>query len=425
MKLTTLNDQWMKPGLTADQCIKCNICNIACPVLEVTDQFLGPKAVGPQFERFRHPRLPIPEDSVSWCSGCGTCSRVCPHGVSIAEMNIQAKARLVEQNGAPLRDHLLSRPQLIGQLNRRWAGLANSILSNRWVRRFLEVTFGISKHAPLPQFRSATFREKHPELCIDDPVADRDHLVAYFHGCSVNHYEPELGDLAIEVLEKLGYHVVLPPQNCCGLPLQSNGLFGAARKYAHSNLSSLMPFVDAGITVLGTSTSCTLELKHEYQAVLGLRGNGFQELARSVRDIFEFLLDQREDTLRGVELQEVPLRILYHPPCQLKSHWIGAPALELMQCIPELEIVVSQSECCGVAGTYGIKKERYLVARDVGTRLFEQAANEEIDLIVTDSETCRWWIRHHTDRNCVHPIEVLAVTLGVREQVIEYPPSHD
>src|SRR5690242_20967510 len=38
-------------------------------------------------------------------------------------------------------------------------------------------------------------------------------------------------DLTVEVLEHNGFHVVVPPQDCCGLPLQSNGNFPAARKY--------------------------------------------------------------------------------------------------------------------------------------------------------------------------------------------------
>ncbi|HLB47663.1 MAG TPA: 4Fe-4S dicluster domain-containing protein, partial [Anaerolineales bacterium] len=72
--------------LTSDLCIKCNICTSACPVAAVTDLFPGPKAVGPQAQRFRHPRLPSPDKSLDYCSGCGACSLVCPHGVQIAEM---------------------------------------------------------------------------------------------------------------------------------------------------------------------------------------------------------------------------------------------------------------------------------------------------------------------------------------------------
>ncbi|MDF1500858.1 MAG: anaerobic glycerol-3-phosphate dehydrogenase subunit C [Anaerolineales bacterium] len=419
MKLTTLNDIWMKPGLTADQCIKCNICNTACPVLAVTDDFLGPKAVGPQFERFRHPRLPIPEDSVSLCSGCGTCSRVCPHGVSVAEMNSQAKARLVDQNGAPLRDQLLSRPELLGKLNRRWAGAANQALKIPLVRQILESTLGISKQAPLPGFSRDTFRDRHPERCISEPPETEAGLVAYYHGCSVNHYEPDLGDLTLEILGALGYEVVLPPQKCCGLPLQSNGLFEAARSHAGSNLETLQPFVDAGIPIVGTSTSCTLELKHEYQAVLGLRGVAYQALGEAVADLFEFLLGPASNRLLAVEFEELPLRVLYHAPCQLKSHWIGTPAFEIMKRMPALEILLSRSECCGVAGTYGVKKEKYGIARDVGQKLFEQAQEHAVDFVVTDSETCRWWIRHHTQIPSVHPAALLAVSMGLRSQVLE------
>jgi glycerol-3-phosphate dehydrogenase subunit C len=409
----------MRPGLTADQCIKCNICNTACPVLAVSEHFLGPKAVGPQFERFRHPRLPIPEDSVSWCSGCGTCSRVCPHGVSIAEMNIQAKARLVDQQGAPLRDQLLSRPELLGKLNRPWAGVANRVLTNGLVRGVLETTFGISRNAPLPSFSSDTFRERHKDLCKSQPPEETSGFIAYYHGCSVNHYEPDLGDLTLDVLEQLGYQVLMPPQKCCGLPLQSNGLFNAARNYADSNLETLLPFAEAGIPIVGTSTSCTLELKHEYQAVLGLRGNGYHILSGAVMDIFEFLLGPAWDRITILEYGELPLRVLYHPPCQLKSHWMGTPALEMMKRIPGLEILLSESECCGVAGTYGVKKEKYAVARDVGDNLFQQARDHAVDLVVTDSETCRWWIRHHTEIACAHPIALLAASLGLREQVLE------
>jgi glycerol-3-phosphate dehydrogenase subunit C len=419
MKLTTLNDQWMKPGLTADQCIKCNICNTACPVLEVSHKFLGPKAVGPQFERFRHPRLPIPEDSVTWCSGCGTCSRVCPHGVSVAEMNLQAKARLVEQHGAPLRDQLLSRPQLLGELNRHWAGLANGVLDNKLVRVMLESTFGISKNAPLPQFSKQPFRDRYAERCREEPLQELDGVVAYFHGCSVNYFEPDLGAITIDVLERLGYRVVLPAQNCCGLPLQSNGLFDAARKYARANLQTLQSFAEAGIPILGTSTSCILELKHEYEAVLGLRQNGFHTLAESVQDMFEFLLENAGGGMAELEFSELPIRILYHAPCQLKSHWIGMPALELMRRIPGLEIVLSHSECCGVAGTYGVKKEKYEVARDVGARLFQQARDSSIDIVVTDSETCRWWIEEHTNKRSVHPIQIVALSIGLGEPVVE------
>ena len=37
------------------------------------------------------------------------------------------------------------------------------------------------------------------------------------------------------------------------------------------------------------------------------------------------------------------------------------------------------------------------------------------DLILTDSETCRWWIEHHTQVPSRHPVEILAASLGLED----------
>ena len=105
--------------------------------------------------------------------------------------------------------------------------------------------------------------------------------------------------------------------------------------------------------------------------------------------------------------------VLYHAPCQLRSHRIGSPALRILRSIPGLRLEVSLAECCGVAGTYGLKSERYDVARQVGAGLFAQASAAGVDRIVTDSETCRWWIEEHTGIPAIHPVEVLSAALGL------------
>ena len=55
--------------------------------------------------------------------------------------------------------------------------------------------------------------------------------VVYFHGCGTEYYEPDGGEKVVAVLEHNGYRVEIPEQDCCGLPLQSSGLFEDARKY--------------------------------------------------------------------------------------------------------------------------------------------------------------------------------------------------
>src|SRR5215207_8139913 len=105
-------------GLSADDCLKCNVCNTVCPVARVTDLFPGPKYVGPQAQRFRlattlppgastTARLVSPDVTVDWCSGCGMCTVACPADVKIAEMNSRARAEMKAGHRPRFRDWLL------------------------------------------------------------------------------------------------------------------------------------------------------------------------------------------------------------------------------------------------------------------------------------------------------------------------------
>ena len=92
---------------------------------------------------------------------------------------------------------------------------------------------------------------------------------------------------------------------------------------------------------------------------------------------------------------------------------MGTPAMELMGLVPGLRASQADAVCCGVAGTYGLKKEKYDIAMTVGASLFEQVEDSEAELSVCDSETCRWWIADATDRPSVHPVEMLHRAYGL------------
>ncbi len=90
---------------------------------------------------------------------------------------------------------------------------------------------------------------------------------------------------------------------------------------------------------------------------------------------------------------------------------MGQPALELLQMIPGLEVTPSEAHCCGVAGTYGYDRDKHDIAMAVGRRLFDQIAETEPDLVICDSETCRWHIERATGCPARHPIELLAASI--------------
>jgi glycerol-3-phosphate dehydrogenase subunit C len=273
-----------------------------------------------------------------------------------------------------------------------------------------EWTLGVARQASFPRFARTRFRTWFKR---QRPDAAGLYKIVYFHGCSTDYYEPRVGQAAVKVLRRLGCKVTVAEQNCCGLPLQSNGEFEAARALAEANVRKLAPYVEAGYLIVGTSTSCTLTLKHEYRAVLGLRGEAFDRVAAATYDFFEFLQKLDAEGRLDTRWQPVPERVAYHAPCQLRSHGIGRPAADLLRRIPGVTLVETQADCCGVAGTYGLKAEKYALAKAVGQTAFAEVRDAHPREIACDSETCRWWLAQHTGVPAVHPVEILARAYGL------------
>ena len=396
------------PGLlrgSLDHCVKCTICETACPVSNVTPLFPGPKYCGPQAERYRVADEPAVEWSVDYCSGCGICTQVCPQGVKIAELNAQARNKIKREHGVPLRDRIITRPTVLGRLGTPVAPLANLSLRLRPARILAEKLLGVHRDGPAPTFAGRRFSRWARHRV--SPRTGR--KVVYFHGCGTEYYEPWEGQKVVAVLEHNGFEVIVPKQDCCGLPLQSSGLFDDARRVVLRLARALAPYCrDPDTIIVGNATSCTLMLKREAREILGLEDDPtLKHVSERTWDICELLLDLHDRGELRTDFQPVQETIAYHAPCQQQGHFIGKPALDLFALIPGLEVRELTARCCGIAGTYGLKAEKYEIAMGAGRALFDQIAQSQAPTVACDSETCRWQITHATGRPAVHPIDYL------------------
>ncbi len=154
-------------------------------------------------------------------------------------------------------------------------------------------------------------------------------------------------------------------------------------------------------------------LKREAEEILGIEDADLEAVRERLYDICEYLALRHERGDLRTDFQEVALDVPYHAPCQQRGHGIGTPALDLMALVPGLTATQVDATCCGIAGTYGLKREKYEVAMAVGRPLFEQVRDSGAELAVCDSETCRWQISHATGVPVVHPVEVLHRAYGL------------
>ena len=407
-------NSWHSVGPSLDDCIKCNICTSYCPVAAVTDLFPGPKYAGPQAQRFReNGQSQTPDHSVDYCSGCRVCNEVCPSGVKIAELNARARAQIVADQGMPVRNRMLGRNDLMAKMGGIFPQLANFGLHNPLSRVMAEKVMSISRHAPMPRWDTGGTFSKWWEKRTNRLRSDK--KVVYYHGCATQSYEPFIGKAAVAVFEHIGYEVIVPRQNCCGLPLLSNGEFGAAVGYHEGNVNKLLVYAEAGLPIVGTSTSCTLTLKEEAPELLDMHDEKAVAIKMATWDIFEWLRERHEAGELKTDFQPLEMVLPYHAPCQYRAHRVGKPALEIMALIPGLDLRESQARCCGIAGTYGYKQEKYQIAMAVGEELFDfvRQQGDEVEMTACDSETCRWQLEHGTELSSRHPIEFLAAAYGL------------
>ena len=138
-------------------------------------------------------------------------------------------------------------------------------------------------------------------------------------------------------------------------------------------------------------------------------------LAENTYDFNEFLWQLYSEGSLNIDFGPIPLTLGYHIPCQYRAHRIGKPGMQILSLIPELKIIDSQATCCGIAGTYGYKREKYQISMDVGRFLFDFVSAKVGDspFVVCDSETCRWQITHATGKPSIHPVELMALAYGL------------
>ena len=185
-----------------EQCIKCTVCTVYCPMVAVNPDYPGPKQAGPDGERYRLKNPMFYDDALDLCLNCKRCEVACPSNVKIGDL-IQ-NARLKYSSKKPkLRDFMLANTDMLGSLATTMAPVVNFTLGLRPVKAVMDGVLAIDHHRTFPKYAGQKFETwfKRHALKKQDAYTRK---VSYFHGCYANYNYPKLAKDFVKIMNALG-----------------------------------------------------------------------------------------------------------------------------------------------------------------------------------------------------------------------------
>jgi FAD/FMN-containing dehydrogenase/Fe-S oxidoreductase len=355
-------------------------------------------------------------ETLKLCVSCKACRRECPTGVDMARMKIEVLRARSEKFGLSLHD------RLVGYLP-RYAPYAAGMpwLMNLRDRlpgaaRWSEAIAGFSAQRSLPKWRSDYFRDPNPSGQRGrDGGEGRD--VVLFVDTFNRYFERENIDAALKVLGAAGYrvHVATPNDGgrplCCGRTFLSVGKVDEARKEAERTLAALAPYAADGMPIVGVEPSCLLSFRDEIPSLI--KSNTARGVAQAAV-LFEELL-ARDAAAGKLDLKLAPMkkRVMLHGHCHQKSFDTMGAVQSALTIIPDLEVTMIESSCCGMAGAFGFDAGTIDVSRAMGElSLLPAVRKADADaIIVADGTSCRHQIKDGTGREAVHVARILAMSV--------------
>jgi iron-sulfur cluster protein len=360
-----------------------------------------------------------------FCTGCSRCVDACPVGIDIPWINTVVRDRLnrgadagrfdalyeelvpdEEPSGVDLQKRLFGNYETLAKLGSATAPVSNWIASLGPVRTALERVAGVDGRRDLPAFERETLRDWYGSRGPRVDAADADREVVLYPDTYTNYVDVDRGKAAVRVLEALDVRVRIPDAPGSGRAPLSQGMIATADERASEVYAALAEHLDAGRDVVVVEPSDLAMFHREYEKLLPEAS--FERLRDASYEVLEYVYGCLEngadpDSLRGGDAE-----VAYHSHCQARTLGLEPYTTAVLE---ELgyDVLESDVECCGMAGSFGYKSEYYELSMDVGDRLREQfTADDARDRTVVASGTsCGDQLDDLLSRDSRHPVELI------------------
>ncbi|MFC7020314.1 MULTISPECIES: LUD domain-containing protein [Haloarcula] len=411
-------------------CIRCSACANSC----ANFQHVGGHAFGGEtysggiatgWEAGVHG-----EDSAAefndLCTGCSRCVNQCPVEIDIPWINTVVRDRInrgadpdtfdflvegltpdEEPAGLDVQKRFFGNFETAAKLGSATAPLSNWVMDAGPVRSALERFVGVDSRRDLPTFERETFREwfatRGPRV---DP-ADAAREVVLYPDVYTNYVSTARGKAAVRALEALDVHVTVPAVGESGRAPLSQGMVSTAGEKASRVYGALAEHVDAGRDVVVVEPSDLAMFAREYERLLPERSH--ERLAEQSYEVMEYVYGLLENGGDPDALATGNEAVAYHSHCQQRTLGLAAHTVAVLEQLGH-DVVTSDVECCGMAGSFGYKQEYYDLSMDVGDELATQFTTDETRdrTVVASGTSCLEQLDSLLQRVPTHPVELVA-----------------
>ncbi|QGP92004.1 Lactate utilization protein A [Neomoorella glycerini] len=387
------------------RCNRCGFCEEVCPTYKATgEEFslargrnrLMRQSMEGHFDLTKEPEI---NHHIYSCLLCGACVVTCPSSVITDTLVKAARAEITRANGNPFPIRMALHGVLARQRRLTLGAKALRFYQRsgaRWLARhtgFLGLLGSLGKaEGLLPDIPARTLRERLPEI-LKKPLKPR-HKVAYFAGCMMNNFFPQVAEASLRVFQENDIEVVVPTSNCCGIPHEAYGETEMQIKLAKENLDSFKRFnVEAVVT---DCASCAHGL-HYYAELLKddpQYGPLAQQFAAKVKEASQYLAEVGFKK----EMGPVNATVTYHDPCHaVRGLKVKDEPRQILKSIPGVKFVeMNESDwCCGGAGSYNVT--HYDLSQRILARKMANFKKTGAQYLATSCPACLMQLAHGLD----------------------------
>ena len=342
------------------------------------------------------------------CLSCKGCSSECPSNVDMAKLKAEWQFQYYKTEGLP------SRSKRIGHFSKNMALASkvpwayNLIFGNKFTANLAKAGVGFAKQRSMPELAKKPLKKW---LKKDFKANIYDKKVYFYCDEFTNYNDAEIGQKAIELLDKLGYQVLFVDHPDCGRPQLSKGMLDEAKTLAEQNIQVFSEVIDKDAPLVGIEPSAILTFRDEF---IGLTRGDIQakakRLSKFVFTIEEYLAKELEKgriTADQFTMDEKLIKV--HGHCHQKSLSSMTPTKKILSLPQNFKVHMIPSGCCGMAGSFGYEKEHYELSMQIGELvLFSTVREQPEEVIIAASGTsCRHQIKDGTGRKAKHVVEIL------------------